>query len=132
MQQLRSIILAAFPTSNLRPLTAAELAGITERYPELPEHLRQLFTVVGIGSIGNSRYMIHALLDPDELYDPETAAALAGVVVVGDDFAGTCEAYDTKRGWKFGSIGAAGKFDENGYGDFIDFLNSWYGEPSAG
>jgi hypothetical protein len=61
----------------------------------------------------------------------ETAAALDGVVVVGDDFAGTCEAYDTKRGWKFGSVGASGEFSENGSEDFIQFLESWYGGPTA-
>jgi hypothetical protein len=132
LEQIRSAILAKLPGSDLRPLSAAELTGLVRRYPDLPEHLRQLFAVVGVGAIGASRYMIHGLLDPDEVYDPDTAAALAGVVLVGDDFAGTCEAYDTKRGWKFGSIGATGEFDANGYGDFIDFLESWYGEPASG
>src|SRR5688500_18426494 len=94
LQRLRSTILAKLPASNLTPLTDPELAKLVEQYPGLPEHLQQLFTIVGVGPIGDGRYMIHGLLDPDEVYDPQTVAALDGVVIVGDDFAGTCEAYD--------------------------------------
>src|SRR5689334_1962729 len=113
-------------------MVSVELASFVEQYPDLPDHLRQLFTVVGIGAIGSSRYMIHGVLDPEEVYDSETAADLAGVVLVGDDFAGNCEAYDTTRGWKFGSIGSMGEFNGNGYSDFIAFLEAWYGTPTAG
>ena len=31
-----------------------------------------------------------------------------GIVIVGDDFAGNCDAYNTKDNWKFGSIGHDG------------------------
>ena len=130
LQQLRSRILAKLPQSKLKPLSTTQLAELVEEYPDLPEHLRQLFTVIGAGSIGRGRYMIHALLGPDEVYDPETATALAGVVIVGDDFAGTCDAYDTKHGWKFGSIGGNCTFERSPYGDFIEFLEKWYGDPS--
>ena len=110
LQKLRTTILAMLPESDLTPLTEAQLAKLVERYPDLPDHLRQLFTVLGVGSIGQSRYMIYAFMDPDELYDAETARALEGVVLIGDDFAGTSEAYQTRRGWKFGSIGSSGEF----------------------
>ena len=131
LRQLRATILATLPESDLTPLTEDQLAKLVERYPDLPDHLRQLFTVLGVGSIGHSRYMIYAFMDPDEVYDTETAQALEGVVLIGDDFAGTSEAYHTRRGWKFGSIGSSGEFREND-GDFIDFLESWYGGPAAG
>ena len=130
--KLRTTILATLPASDLRPLAATELEALVARYPDLPEHLRQLFTVVGVGSIGDGRYMIHGLLEPDDVYDPQTASALNGVVLVGDDFAGTCEAYESKRGWKFGSVGASGEFSPSEGGDFVDFLECWYGDPAAG
>lgn len=130
LQQLRSRILAKLPESDLKPLSASKLAKLDARHPDLPEHLRQLFTVVGVGSIGDSRYKIHALLAPDDVYDAETAAALDGVVIVGDDFAGTCDAYDTKRGWKFGSIGGGCTFERSPRRDFVEFLERRYGDPS--
>src|SRR5436853_4756376 len=105
LHKLRSTILAELPASDITPLTDADLAKLVERHPDLPEYLRQLFSVVGVGRIVDGRYMIHGLLDPEEVYDPETASTLNGIVLVGDDFAGTCEAYDTKHGWRFGSIG---------------------------
>ena len=129
LEQLRSAILSKLPASRLEPLTESELGQVLLRHPNLPDHLRQLFTVLGAGVIGDSRYAIHALLDPAEVYDAETARGLDGVVLVGDDFAGTCDAYDTKRGWKFGSIGASGEFTEAD-GDLIDFLESWYGDAT--
>lgn len=131
LRKLRTTILAALPESNLKTLGSRELVELVERYPDLPEHLRQLFTVLGVGSIGDGRYMIHQLLTPDEVYDPETARALDGIVLVGDDFAGTCEAYDTKRGWKFGCIEASGKFSPDAGSDFIAFLEDWYGDLVA-
>ena len=129
LEQLRSAILSKLPESKLEPLTEAEVRQLLRRHPDLPDHLRQLFTVVGAGCIGDSRYMIHVLLDPSDVYDEKTARGLEGIVLVGDDFAGTCEAYDTRRGWKFGSIGASGRFTES-KGDFIDFLESWYGDAA--
>ena len=112
-------------------MTQEELAAILADYPDLPEHLRQLFTIVGIGCIGDGRYMIHGTLEPAEVYDAETARALDGVVLVGDDFSGNCEAYDWKHGWKFGSIGSSCEFSET-TGDLVDFLESWYGDSQAG
>ena len=45
-------------------------------YPTIPQNLKYLYENMGYGSIGNGRYMIHALIEPDEIYDQETAEEL--------------------------------------------------------
>jgi len=72
--------------------------------------------------------MIHCLVDPDEIYDAETATSLQGVLIVGDDFAGNCEALDAANGWQFGSIGCEGCFEayDDVYSSFTDFLQKWF------
>lgn len=130
LQALRSAILARLPNSELHPMTASELEEVLIQYPDLPEHLRALYTVVGVGRIGDSRYAIHAAMEPGEVYDESTARDLQGVVLVGDDFAGTCEAYDSRRGWRFGSIGSDCEFSPREGCNFIDFLEDWYCDPA--
>ena len=126
LEKLRDAIVAQMPDSDLTPLSQRELSELLRQYPDMPEHLRELFAIVGVGRIGDGRYMIHGLLTPADIYDEQTAAALEGIVIVGDDFAGTCEAYDMTRGWNFGRIGASGEFEKR-RGDFVMFLESWYG-----
>ena len=83
--------------------------------------------------MGESRYTIHALIDPEDIYDTETAKELEGYLIVGDDFAGSCEAYDTKNGWIFGCIGDDGRFEEYGKecNSFIKFLTEWFVENES-
>jgi hypothetical protein len=88
------------------------------------------FREIGCGRIGSSNYMIYDLLGPDKVYDPETAARLDGVFLIGDDFAGNNEAYDRRKSWKFGGIGGNGRFSPHRqYATFIDFIEDWFGKP---
>jgi hypothetical protein len=134
MQKLRDEILANHPKSRLKPKTAAEMKQLLARHPKMPAHLRHFFSQVGCGSIGDSRYMIYALISPAGIFDEQTAAGLKGILLVGDDFAGTHEAYDTRgRSWRFGSVGASGKFRVcKKPKDFPAFIADWYGGPAAG
>jgi hypothetical protein len=134
LTKLRSSILARLPQSRLTPLTEAGLRPVLGRYPDLPDHLRELFTVVGVGTIGDGRYMIHGTLDPLDVFDVETARGLEGIVLVGDDFAGTFEAYDARRGWRFGTVDSSCEFCEKGprqSRNFLEFLESRYGDTSS-
>ena len=63
-------------------------------------------------------------MEPEEIYDAETAKKLKGKLIVGDDFGGDCHAYDTENNWNFGYIGGNGDFEEleDFYTDFLDYL----------
>jgi hypothetical protein len=134
MQKLRDAILANHPKSRLKPKTAAEMKQLLSKHPKMPAHLRDFFSQVGCGSIGDSRYMIYGLISPAGIFDEETARGLQGVLLVGDDFAGTHEAYDTRGGsWQFGTVGGSGKFQPSKEPkDFVAFITDWYGGPAAG
>jgi hypothetical protein len=134
MQKLRDAILASHPKSRLKPMTANAMKRLLAEHPKMPAHLRDFFAKVGCGSIGDSQYMIYPLIEPSDVFDPETAAGLEGVVLVGDDFAGTHEAYDTRgRSWRFGSIGSGGKFRPcDKPKDFVAFIADLYGGSAAG
>lgn len=116
------------PATSFMPVKSEWFESKAKQYPGMPEELKRLYTTHGYGSIGDSRYMIHCLLDPDEIYDPETAIELEGVFIVGDNFAGNCEAYDAANGWPFGSIGSNGRFEPYGerYQSFTHFLKDWF------
>jgi hypothetical protein len=89
----------------------------------------RFFEVVGCGSIGPSRYMVYALIDAVEIFGPGSEAELDGVVLIGDDFAGRHEAYDTKAGWRFGTVGGSGRFvPHTVYRDFVEFIERWFVE----
>ena len=85
------------------------------------------FRIIGCGRIGKSRYQIYDLLSPMDIYDEQTAAELEGIFLVGDDFAGNCEAYDTRDKWQFGSVGSSGTFQPHPlYKNFVEFIEAWY------
>ena len=114
-------ILKSIESSSFKEIKEEWLAP----YPNIPGNLKYLYEKLGYGSIGG-RYTIHALIEPDEIYDSETAKCLNGIVIVGDDFAGNCDAYDTKADWQFGSIGHDGVFEPDEEDDFISFLTGWF------
>ena len=133
MQRLRKIKAALherLPASRLEPLTPEELKALTKRVENVPDHLLKFFEVIGCGTIGDSRYMLYDLLSPKGIFDDQTAGELDGVLLVGDDFAGRHEAYDTRAKWQFGSVGGAGRFrPHTGYETIIDFIEDWYASP---
>lgn len=96
---------------------------IEKKHPNIPENLKQLYVKLGYGTIGDSYYSIHFLLEPDEIYDEITANELKGKYIVGDNFSGDCHAYDANNNWAFGYIDCNGEFNIlPEYADFIEFL----------
>lgn len=113
--------------SDFEKLSIHQLDGILEKYPNIPKSLLMLYKTIGIGCIGESKYMIHYPTEPKEIYDKETSADLKNIIVVGDDFSGTCEAYKMdSNGWIFGYI-YLGEFVEHDKAySFVEFLNNWF------
>ena len=103
------------------------MSRLTGQFPDVPAHLIDFFSQIGCGSIGDSMYMIYGLIEPEEIFDKETAAGLQGVVLIGDDFAGHHEAYDRRSRWTFGSVRSGGGFQRHvKYRTFIDFIEEWF------
>ncbi len=115
------------PDSKFYTVEDKWIEDIEKIYPNIPSDLKYLFKKIGYGSVGDSSYMIHVPMEPDEVYDDATAKELEGILIVGDDFMGSCEAYNTKKGWAFGCIGSDGLFKEYGseIESFVDFLINW-------
>lgn len=132
IENLRDRIHGGFPGSRLEPLSPSRLAKLVAVHPTLPDHLRELLTTVGVGTIGDSQYAIQELTNPGDIYDAQTADRLTGVVLVGDNFAGVCEAYRVVGDcWNFGPINDFGEFEPAIPNEtFIDFLDDWFGTPS--
>src|SRR5262245_59887811 len=114
IRALRELIYSRAPESKFRPASAASLESLRAQFPTLPDHLFELMAQVGEGTIGDSRYSIYFPMEPDFLYHEEFASELAGLVVVGDDFAGFRAAYDTRgEQWKFGEISSRVRFRQD-------------------
>lgn len=130
IRRIRDAIRKDLPESRLEPLTQKQLTAIKKKHPKVPAHVLQFFKEVGCGSIGPSRYMVYDLIDAAEIFGKGSEAELDGIVLIGDDFAGHHEAYDTKDGWRFGSVGGNGTFDPYGklYRDFLEFMERWFVE----
>ncbi len=125
VHEVIELIRRTYPNSRFRDVNKEWIATIEKRYSSIPANLRSLYEDLGYGGIGPGHYSIHVLMDPDEIYDLETAAALKGKLIVGDDFAGCCQAYDTQNNWEFGYIESTGEFEsfKGIYDDFIAFLH---------
>lgn len=113
-----------FPGSSFNPIENVWIKVVEEKYPNIPENLKYLYRNLGYGTVGDSFYSIHMLLEPDDIYDPETSKQLKGKYIVGDNFCGDCHAYDAENNWTFGYIDCNGNFNEltEFYADFIEFL----------
>lgn len=72
--------------------------------------------------------MLYNLIAPSFVFERQTAAELAGIVLIGDDFAGRHEAYDVRQNsWVFGMVGSNGRFSpHNKYSSIIDFIEAWF------
>ncbi len=131
LNRIRDVIRERFPESRLKPLTEKQLIAVKRRHPKVPAQVLEFFKVVGCGSIGASRYMIYGLIDAVEVFGQGSAADLDGIVLIGDDFAGHHEAYDTNSKWRFGTMGGSGRFQPHTvYSDFLDGLRKRLAEFS--
>ena len=132
LNRIRDVILDRFPESRLKPLTDKQLALVKRRHPKVPAQVLEFFKVVGCGCIGSSRYMIYALINAVDIFGKGCEEDLDGIVLIGDDFAGHHEAYNTKDKWKFGKVGGGGRFQPHtAYRDFLNFIEQWFVEDAA-
>jgi hypothetical protein len=124
VKRVIALLQQTFPGSSFEQVNREWISEVEEKFEDVPENLKYLYDNLGYGTIGNSYYSIHVLLEPDEIYDHETSKKLQGKYIVGDDFAGDCHAYDAQNGWTFGYIDCNGEFNSLSevYIDFIDFL----------
>ena len=72
VDEVMSQILTSEPATSLVPVKPEWLTLADDEYPGMPEQLRRLYSQFGYGTIGESRYMIHCLLNPSEIYDSAT------------------------------------------------------------
>jgi hypothetical protein len=123
-------VLAAQPHAVLTPIPEPQIDEFRTRFTDAPDHLVALFREIGSANINLSGYVLCFWMQPDEIYDPATAAELGRLVIVGVDTTGDCEAYDPANNWRFGVIGASCRFDP--YGEamptLIDFLEHRYAD----
>jgi len=91
------LLKSKYPNSKLQKIEDSYLNQLVEKYPNMPTSLIQIYKELGYGTIGESLYYIHIFLQPDEIYDELIASLLEGKIIVGDDFAGYSQAYDTKN-----------------------------------
>jgi len=124
VKKVIELLQQTFPTSSFNPIKLEWIAEVQGKYPGIPENLKYLYSNLGYGTIGDSYYAIHVLMEPSDIYDQETSQRLEGKFIVGDDFNGDCHAYDAQNNWTFGYIDCNGQFNDLGeiYADFIDFL----------
>jgi hypothetical protein len=97
---LLAAIHRVFPACRLEPVAEPELAAISRRFPGVPEHYLDFLRHVGWGSLVDNFMLYGGLVEPDEIFDAETAAGLAGIVFLGDNFAGEVVGFDTRDGWR--------------------------------
>jgi hypothetical protein len=89
-----------FPASLLEPVAEPKLATIRREYPGVPEHYLAFLRKVGYGSLGDWFMIYGGPVKPNEIFDPDTAAGLEGLVFFGDTFGSTIFGFDTREGWR--------------------------------
>ena len=92
------------PLDQLTPLPADQLARLRAAHPGLPEGYLDFLAHVGFGELGDASFMLYGgVIEPDEAFG-ETPAGLQGVLLFGDDFAGTNCGFDSAGGWRIVEI----------------------------
>ena len=89
-----------YPTSHLEPVAKPELDVICRDHSGVPGHYLAFLREVGYGALDGSFMIYGGLVDPDDIFDPDRAAGLAGLVFFGDTFGGTIFGFDTREGWR--------------------------------
>lgn len=84
LARLQRLVATRYSDSVLTPMSETEIGALQHAFPGVPRHLLDFYQAIGTGRIGSSRYMIHGLLSPSDVYDAETSASLTSVLIVGD------------------------------------------------
>jgi hypothetical protein len=104
-EALAASIRQVFPGSRIEPATEEQLAAVRHEYPDTPAHYTEFLRRVGWGSLGGSNFMLYSgLVRPADIFDPATAAELAALAFLGDDFSGCVVGFDTRSGWRLVAV----------------------------
>jgi hypothetical protein len=99
-ERLRATFGQVFPTSRMEPVAEPALAAIRREYPGVPEHYLAFLREIGWGSLGGWFMVYSGPVEPDEIFDRDTAAGLEGLVFFGDTFGSTIFGFDRREGWR--------------------------------
>jgi hypothetical protein len=80
---------------QLKPVPQSTVDSLRREFPELPVPYSNFLLNVGAGGIRGRFQVYESPMDPDEVYDPETAEGLEGVILFGDDYRGSQHIADT-------------------------------------
>ena len=97
---LRTALRRVFPDCQLEPITEPELTALRKLHPGVPEHYLAFLRQVGYGSLSGTFMLYDGLCTPDDIFDPQTAASLDGILFFGDNFAGWMVGFDTRANWR--------------------------------
>ena len=100
---LREKVIKNLPDSDLTLASEEYINDLLSAFPELPEEYLGLLREIGYGSYGKMGFSIYGgPLEPDEIFDPETAKELENYIFIGDDYSGWMIGYEkTKKGYRF-------------------------------
>lgn len=132
-EQLRAHILKSMPKSRLKLVGSDQMQGLLSQTPWLPANYLEFLMQVGFGTIGDGRYSIYqGPIQPDFIFDGETARSLGSVVLIGDDFAGTHEAFLRSGDISvFGSVDSSRpRFQPHTHSGMFEFIHEWYSGQS--
>lgn len=122
-EALAASIYRVFPNSRIEPATEEQLAATQRDYPDAPAHYTEFLRRVGWGSLGGGNFMIYSgLVGAAELYDEVTAAELADVVFLGDDFGGWVVGFDTRTGWRLVGVDNGSAPEPLGHRTMAEFI----------
>jgi hypothetical protein len=100
-EALAASIRRVFPGSRIETATEEELAAVRRDHPDTPAHYTEFLRRVGWGSLGGGNFMIYSgPVGPADIFDEATAAKLAGVLLLGDDFGGWVVGFDSRDSWR--------------------------------
>src|SRR5262249_28220830 len=89
-----------FPTARLTPVGDAEVAAIRSQFPDVPEHYLNFLRHVGWGKLGDNFMLYDGLVQANEIFGSRASADLAGILLLGDNFAGWMVGFDTRNRWR--------------------------------
>lgn len=94
-ERFREALLQRYPRSSLERVV---LSNPSSTAPSLPADYLEFLAGVGWGSL-DGRYMFYSgPLDPDEVFEAETASGLVDVILIGDNYSGDILGYAFRAG----------------------------------
>ena len=100
---LREKVLNNLPDSDLTLASDEYINDLLAAFPGLPEEYIGLLQEIGYGSYGKMGFSIYGgPLEPNEIFDSDTANELENYIFVGDDYSGWMIGYEkVQNGYQF-------------------------------